>query len=233
VTLQSNSCPSLFLSLVLNPSSTIPRSYNKHLYLRVYSGHPTVVTHWHLGITTYWRCIWPISWTLYRKIEKSEHLFAEDIDQLLEEYLHKKYVDFPGVVQSRSEWDNYFGDQDGRNRRRSSADTIEEGDYLRRARREWEEKEFLLDRFRWICAQEDTEGIFNSLSNLNAEANRRPPRPPRQGQASTKKRGSKNNRRRSRLNSNLPVGSLDPITWIRSNPTTTWEPYLPVFEGWD
>lgn len=198
--------------------------------MRVYSGHPTVITHWHLGATTYWRCIWPVTWTLYRKIEQFRPLWTDEVDQVLEEYYQKKIPDFPGLEQTRSEWENYFGEQDGRNRRRSSADTVEDGDQFELDQREWDERDHLLERFRWICTQPNSEAIFNSLSNLNVEANRRPPPPLRQEPAGPKKKkGPKNNRRRARLNPNPPVGSWEPSTWILSNPTTTWEPFLPVW----
>ena len=121
-----------------------------------------MVTDWHLDGVTSWRCLFPIDWSLFRKIKRVPHLlWRGEVDEFLEEYLLKVDPTWEGLSKYRAYWDHFFGEIDGRNRRLSEASTINRGDWVKRNSRKQREIRWVAGRRRWIESQPDPEQIWD------------------------------------------------------------------------
>ena len=102
-----------------------------------------MVTNWHQGRATAWRCVIPIGRTLFNEIRDSPYPLEDDeVDSKLEYYLEERHyqrrplglqwpdqpLEWQGLDHYRAVWDHYFADLTGLSSRRSSAQTILEGE---------------------------------------------------------------------------------------------------------
>ena len=101
-----------------------------------------MVTNWHQGRATAWRCVIPVGRTLFNEIRNSPYPLEDDeVDSKLEYYLEERNhqrrplglqwpsetLEWQGLDHYRATWDSYFADLTGLSSRRSSAQTILEG----------------------------------------------------------------------------------------------------------
>ena len=112
-------------------------------YLRKDRGERFVVTNWHQGQVTAWQCVIPVGRTLFNEIRDSPYPLEDDvIDSKLGYSLGERNyqrrplglewpnetLEWQGLDHYRTTWDNYFADLTGLSSRRSSAQTILEGE---------------------------------------------------------------------------------------------------------
>ena len=184
--------------------------YNERNYLRIYNGYTAVVTHWLQGRPVYWRCVWPITWGLYRQLQYTRSPNGDSrayVDSQLRKIYWKKHPEYYNLERVRSNWDNYFGEIDGRRRRRSSADTVPAGQWGHDPEdAEWD---FHAQQWDWIRSQPNPETLLNQRSNLQfvlsefPKFHRKDPPPPKEtvnvDPTPTEKKGRRSrNRRRNK-----------------------------------
>jgi hypothetical protein len=186
-----------------------------------------VITNWHQrgGVTeiTYWRIVFPVSWSLWRQIQaRTELCTRAEIDWYIERH-NDGNPNWKGLTWYRSHEDNRWGERDGRVRRRSQADTVVRGDYLTRVDLDHEEHWSIASLVYRIDIDPNREAIAYQLSNVQdwlktiylatPEPTRRTlgttnptPTPAR----SAKARRKAKNKRRTKNNLNPPLGSPTP-----------------------
>ena len=129
------------------------------------------------------------------------------MDSQLQRIYQKKHPEYYNLERVRSNWDNFFGETDGRRRRRSSADTIQAGQWFWGPEdAEWE---FHSQQWNWIRSQPAPEALLNQRSNLQyvlpefPKFHQKSPPPPKEAvnkdQAPAEKKGRRSrNRRRNK-----------------------------------